>query len=41
MVMEMEARNNKDFMFHEVLQWGEVMQKVIRINLALLKISRI
>ncbi|MDB5285830.1 MAG: hypothetical protein JWR05_779 [Mucilaginibacter sp.] len=34
MVMEMQARNNKDFSAREVLQWEEVMQKVIKVNLA-------
>jgi hypothetical protein len=34
MVMEMQSRNNKEFSVHEVLQWGEVMQKVIKVNLA-------
>ncbi len=34
MVMEMQSRNNKAFIVHEVLQWGEVMQKVIKVNLA-------
>lgn len=34
MVMEMQSRNNKDFSKQEVLQWGEVMQKVIKIDLA-------
>jgi hypothetical protein len=34
MVMEMQSRNNKEFSEQEVLQWGEVMQKVIKINLA-------
>lgn len=33
-VMEMQARNNKDFSAREVLQWGKVMQKVIKVNLA-------
>lgn len=34
MVMEMQSRNNPVFVVHEVLQWGEVMQKVIKVNLA-------
>jgi hypothetical protein len=34
MVMEMQSRNNKVFSVREVLQWGEVMQKVIKVNLA-------
>jgi hypothetical protein len=34
MVMEMQSRNNKEFSVQEVLQWGEVMQKVIKVNLA-------
>jgi hypothetical protein len=34
MVMEMQSRNNKEFSVREVLQWGEVMQKVIKVNLA-------
>lgn len=33
-IMEMQAKNNKDFVVEEVLQWGEVMQKVIKVNLA-------
>jgi hypothetical protein len=34
MVMEMQSQNNKEFVVHEVLQWGDVMQKVIKVNLA-------
>ncbi|QHS55931.1 hypothetical protein GWR56_10440 [Mucilaginibacter sp. 14171R-50] len=34
MVMEMQSRNNKEFSVREVLHWGEVMQKVIKVNLA-------
>lgn len=34
MALDMQARNNKDFSVHEVLQWGEVLQKVIKVNLA-------
>ena len=34
MVMEMQLQNNKEFSVREVLQWGEVMQKVIHVNLA-------
>lgn len=34
MVMEMQSQNNKEFKVHEVLQWGEVMQKVIKVNLS-------
>jgi hypothetical protein len=37
MVMEMQLRNNKEFSVQEVLQWGEVMQKVIKVNLATYK----
>lgn len=33
MVMEMQAQNNKEYSVHEVLQWGEVMQKMIRVKL--------
>lgn len=34
MVMEMQSRNNKEFSVQEVLQWGEVMQKVIKVDLS-------
>jgi hypothetical protein len=34
MVMEMQARNNKVYSLSEVLQWGDVMQKVIKVNLS-------
>jgi hypothetical protein len=34
MVMEMQLQNNKEFSVREVLQWGEVMQKVIKVNLS-------
>jgi hypothetical protein len=34
MVMEMQSRNNKEYSIREVLQWGEVMQKVITVNLS-------
>jgi hypothetical protein len=34
MVMEMQSRNNKEFVVQEVLQWGEVMQKVVKVDLA-------
>ncbi|QEM07088.1 hypothetical protein DIU31_027610 [Mucilaginibacter rubeus] len=34
MVMEMQSTNNKEFSVREVLQWGEVMQKVIEVNLS-------
>jgi len=30
----MQSQNNKEFSVREVLQWGEVMQKVIKVNLA-------
>jgi hypothetical protein len=30
----MQSRNNKEFSVREVMQWGEVMQKVIKVNLA-------
>lgn len=33
MVMDFQSRNNKEFMVHEVLQWGEVMQKVLKVDL--------
>jgi hypothetical protein len=34
MVMEMQSQNNKEFIVQEVLQWGEVMQRVIKVNLS-------
>ncbi|WDF77160.1 hypothetical protein PQ469_25065 [Mucilaginibacter sp. KACC 22773] len=34
MVMEFQSRNNKVFVVHEVLQWGEVMQKMMRVDLS-------
>ncbi|MBT2589122.1 hypothetical protein J7E50_02770 [Pedobacter sp. ISL-68] len=34
MTMEMQSRNNKEYSVKEVFQWGEVMQKVIKVNLA-------
>lgn len=34
MVLDLQARNNKVFSVHEVLQWGEVLQKVIKVRLA-------
>lgn len=34
MVMEFQSRNNKEFVVHEVLQWGEVMQKMLKVNLS-------
>lgn len=34
MVMEMQSQNNKEFSVREVLQWGEVMQKVIQVDIA-------
>ena len=34
MVMEMQLQNNKEFSVREVLHWGEVMQKVIKVNLS-------
>lgn len=34
MVMEMQSQNNKEYKIHEVLQWGEVMQKVIKVDLS-------
>ena len=33
MVMEFQLRNNKEFVVHEVLQWGEVMQKMMKVDL--------
>jgi len=32
MVLEMQSQNNPEYAVHEVLQWGEVMQKVIKVN---------
>ncbi|WP_179412716.1 hypothetical protein HDF19_12775 [Mucilaginibacter sp. E4BP6] len=32
MVVEMQSQNNPEYAVHEVLQWGEVMQKVIKVN---------
>jgi hypothetical protein len=34
MVMEMQLTNNKEFSLRELLQWGEVMQQVIKVDLA-------
>jgi hypothetical protein len=34
MVMEFQSRNNKQFVVHEVLQWGEVMQKMMKVDLS-------
>jgi L-rhamnose mutarotase len=34
MVMEMQSRNNKEYSAREVMQWGDVMQKVIKVNLS-------
>lgn len=34
MTLDLQARNNKDFSVHEVLQWGDVLQKVIKVRLA-------
>jgi hypothetical protein len=34
MVMEFQSRNNKEFVVHEVLQWGEVMQKMMKVDLS-------
>jgi L-rhamnose mutarotase len=34
MVMELQSRNNKEFVVHEVLQWGEVMQKMMKVDLS-------
>ncbi|MCO5946760.1 hypothetical protein [Mucilaginibacter flavidus] len=34
MVMEVQSRNNKEYSVVEVLQWGEIMQKVIKIDLS-------
>jgi hypothetical protein len=34
LVIEMQSQNNKEFSVREVMQWGEVMQKVITVNLA-------
>jgi hypothetical protein len=33
MVMEMQAQNNKVYSLREVIQWGEMMQKMIRVKL--------
>ncbi len=33
MVMEFQSRNNKEFVVQEVLQWGEVMQKMMKVDL--------
>jgi hypothetical protein len=33
LVMEMQVQNNKKYSRQEVLQWGEVMQKMIRVKL--------
>ncbi len=32
MVMDMQSRNNPVFSISEVLQWGEVLQKVMKSN---------
>lgn len=34
MVMEFQSRNNTVFVVHEVLQWGEVMQKMMKVDLS-------
>jgi hypothetical protein len=34
MVMEFQSRNNKKFVVHEVLQWGEVMQRMMKVNIS-------
>ncbi|MGO1650064.1 MAG: hypothetical protein ACTHXT_12005 [Sphingobacterium sp.] len=34
MVMFMQSKNNPVYSKHEVLQWGEVLQKVIMVNLS-------
>jgi hypothetical protein len=34
MVIEFQLRNSKEFVMHEVLQWGEVMQKIMKVDLA-------
>jgi hypothetical protein len=33
LVMEMQAQNNKEYSKQEIFQWGEVMQKMIRVKL--------
>ncbi|MGJ1265347.1 hypothetical protein [Sphingobacterium spiritivorum] len=34
MVMFMQKKNNPEYAKHEVLQWGEVLQKVIKVSLS-------
>ncbi|MBS7565493.1 hypothetical protein KHS38_13860 [Mucilaginibacter sp. Bleaf8] len=34
MVMELQSRNNKAYSVTEMLQWGEVMQQAVKVNLA-------
>lgn len=34
MVMEFQSQNNKVYVAQEVLQWGEVLQQVITVNLS-------
>jgi hypothetical protein len=34
MVTGFQSRNNKEFVVHEVLQWGEVMQKMMKVDLS-------
>jgi hypothetical protein len=34
MVMEFQLRNDGEFNVHQVLKWGEVMLKVIKVNIA-------
>jgi hypothetical protein len=34
LVMEFQSRNNKEFVVHAVLQLGEVMQKMMKVNLS-------
>jgi len=33
-VMEMQSRNNKEYSLRELLQWGEIIQKIIRVDLS-------
>ncbi len=34
MVMEFQLRNSQKFVVHEVLQWGEVMQNMMKVDLS-------
>jgi hypothetical protein len=34
MVMDFQSRNNKEFVVHEVLQWGNIMQKMMKVDLS-------